>query len=491
MSDAQQIPLDVKVFAFLCQAIEAQRRGNLPVAGKLIEIAIGLIDGMPDGEADGFRALALCLRTQLRKKENRPDDAARDRQDAMALVDRISKSHFVGREGLAELMSRLLMDLQEYRRAIPFCERAVEQAVEANDPIVVAKILSRQAHSYSYCGLKDQAAIPFRAALKIIRNYPQEPILTEILIGLGNALRKSSPGEAEALYKEAADIYLAKAHVESATVPWVNLGILCGEEGRYAESLEYYHKALEVREKSTTTSAIQLALLLNNIANCHRRSRNFEEALRLIDRSIEMLARENTPKIASAYGSKGQILHDASRDVEAVEWLRKAHVERQKQPSPDYDLMLENLGYEVDSLKRLGRAEDVAEAEARMDQAREAMKAVPGAKVDVSTLSAEPAGAVLVELAFALRPGSRYSLRDVETVLEQAYALLSGAELATNGSRVITPESITLIFYGENGEKIFEAMEQFLSDRLIFAGAIVSIRQGKGVRQTVIPGSVN
>lgn len=491
MPDAQQIPLDVKVFAFLFQAMEAQRRGNLPAASKMIEIALGLIDTMPDGEADGFRALALCLRTQLRKKENRPGDAERDQQEAMALVDRISNSDLGGRKGFAELMSRQLMDLQEYRRAMPYCEKAVQQAVEANDPIGVAGMLTRQAHCYSYCGLKDQAAIPFRAALKIIRNYPEEPSLPGILMGLGNVLRKSSPREAEALYKEAVDIYMAKAHVESATVPWVNLGVLCGEEGRHAESLEYYNKALEVRQKSTSATPTQLALLLNNIANCHRRSGNFEEALRVIDRSLEMLRQENTPKIAAAYGSKGQILHDAGRDAEAVEWFRKSYDERQKQPSPDYELILENLGYEIESLKRLGRVEEADEAEARVARAREAMRAVPGAKVDVSTLTAEPAGAVLIELAFALRPGARYSLRDVEMVLEQAYAMLSGAEVATNGSRVITPESITLIFYGENGQAIFEAIEQFLSDHLIFAGAIVSIRQGKDVRQTVIPGSLN
>jgi hypothetical protein len=56
---------------------------------------------------------------------------------------------------------------------------------------------------------------------------------------------------------------------------------------------------------------------------------------------------------------------------------------------------------------------------------------------------------------------------------------------------VATPESIALIFYGENAQAMFEAMEQFLSDHLIFAGAVVSIRQGKGVRQVVIPTIVN
>lgn len=491
MINPQKIPLDVQVFAFLHQSIEAQSRGNIPAADKLVEIALRLTEGMPADEADGFRALGLCLRTLLRKKENRLDDAAKNREEAMVLVDRLSKSDLVPKKAFPELMSALLMDLHEYRRAIPFCERAVQQGLELNDPIGVAQTLSREAHCYAYCGLRDEAAIPFRAALKILRNYPQEPSLAAVLIGLGNALRKSSDTEAEELYKEAAEIYVAKAHLESATVAWVNLGVVCAEQGRSPEALGYYQKALEVREKSPGTSPTQIAMLLNNIANCHRRAGDFEEALRLIDRAIEMLKSENTPKITSAYGTKGQIFQDAGDDAEAVEWLGKSYAERQKQPSPNYELMIENLGYEITSLKRLGRTEDAVEAEARMALAREAMKAVPGANVDVSTLTAEAAGAVLIELAFGPRPGGRYALRDAEAVLEQIFAILSGVNLADSGRRVITPESVTLIFYGENGQSMFEAVEQFLSDHLIFGGAVVSIRQGKDVRQVVIQGTVN
>lgn len=76
-------------------------------------------------------------------------------------------------------------------------------------------------------------------------------------------------------------------------------------------------------------------------------------------------------------------------------------------------------------------------------------------------------------------------------MLEQIFAILSGVNLADSGRRVITPESVTLIFYGENGQSMFEAVEQFLSDHLIFGGAVVSIRQGKDVRQVVIQGTVN
>jgi hypothetical protein len=136
-------------------------------------------------------------------------------------------------------------------------------------------------------------------------------------------------------------------------------------------------------------------------------------------------------------------------------------------------------------------SEEAAEAEARMASAREAMKAFPNASVDLSTLTAEPAGAVLVELAFGPRPGGRYSKRDAEVVLEQILSILSVARLGESGGKVLTPESITLIFYGEDAQAMFEAIEQFLSDHLIFAGAVVSIRQGKSVRQVVIPTIVN
>jgi len=119
------------------------------------------------------------------------------------------------------------------------------------------------------------------------------------------------------------------------------------------------------------------------------------------------------------------------------------------------------------------------------------MKAFPSANVDLSTLTAEPAGAVLIELAFGTRPGGRYGKRDAEAVLEQIFAILSTTKLGESGSRVMTPESITLIFYGENAQAMFEAMEQFLLDHLIFAGAVVSIRQDQSVKQVVIPTMVN
>ena len=85
------------------------------------------------------------------------------------------------------------------------------------------------------------------------------------------------------------------------------------------------------------------------------------------------------------------------------------------------------------------------------------MEAFPSVSVDLSKLTAEPAGAVLIELEFGPRPGGRYGKRDAQAVLEQIFAILSEANLGVSCARALIPESITLIWYGENAQAMFEA----------------------------------
>src|ERR1035437_1713071 len=175
MSDTNEVPLEAKVFAFLFQAIKALSRGAFPAANKLIEFVLRLADGAPSAEADAFRALGFCAKVHSLEKEGRRDEAVSLRGEAMSWVDRVSNEGIRRNSPFPQLMSALLVDLLEYRRAIPFCEMAVQQELEANEPIAVAQMLSREGRCYSLCGLKDQATIPMRAALKILRDYPGEP----------------------------------------------------------------------------------------------------------------------------------------------------------------------------------------------------------------------------------------------------------------------------------------------------------------------------
>lgn len=162
----------------------------------------------------------------------------------------------------------------------------------SNDAFVMADMLWHVGNCYSRCGLKDHASVPLRAAAKVFLNHPEDPRLSAVLVALGNALRKSAPSEAESFYRKAADLHVARAQLQSATPAWVNLAILCSEQCRYAESLEYNDRVLRVREQSMNTPPERIGSVLNNIANCYRRMAKFTEALESVDRAIRTATAE-------------------------------------------------------------------------------------------------------------------------------------------------------------------------------------------------------
>lgn len=474
----------------LQQGVRELSRSNLEATGKLLHVAFQVAQKMPREEARGLLPLALCFLSLLEQRKGHTIEARHLQEQAMPLVDGIVLAQQT--VPFHNLMSNVLMDLGEWRRAIPFCERAIQLLLERepSEPTVIAELLAREGRCYAQSGLKDHAVIPLRAALKIFREHPGDPRLPSVLITIGNALRKSSPVEAQQFYQEAADIHAAKAQLQSATTAWVNLGILCSEQGRHAESLAHYQRALQVREQSPGTPPARIGSLLNNMANCYRRMGDFNQALRLVDRAIKLLKPEDGSLFASAYGTRGQIFHDSGRDAEAVEWLQKSYAERLRSSSPDLDAVIENLEIEIDSLKRLARSQEAEAAEGRLARARTAKEEAPQANVDVSALKAGVEGAVMIELAFGSRSAG-YGVQDAEVIAEQLAEILAEREAGFYGGRVVIPESTTLWFYGADAEAIFQAMEEFLKDHLICAGATVGIRQRGMVRQLVIPQAVN
>lgn len=475
--------------ALVRQGMAELRRGDFESATKLLGIALHVTQSMTEEEAQSLFPLALCHLCLLRLRQGNAEEAKRLREMAMPQVESISAPMEL--VSYHYLMADVLVELQEYRRAIPFWEQALQLGLELNEPVAMADLLSRTGRCYAMCGLKEHAAILLRAALKIFRDYPADPRLPSLLISLGNARRKSSPAEAEGFYKEAAEIHVAKAQLESATTAWVNLGITCSEQGRHEESLAYYEKALHVRERVPSTPPNRIGALLNNMANSYRRMKKFDEARRLIDRASEILGSNNDLELAAAYGTRGLIFQDDGRDAEAVEWLQRSYAERKRAPSPNLDALAENLEYQLISLKRLGRLDEAAGAEAQLASVRAAGKDVPQANVDLSALTAEAGGAVLIELGFGSRPVGRYGLDDAELLREQLSAIVQEEEVGSYGGRVTIPESVTIILYGPDAEALFRAVEPFLLDHSICDGSVVTIRQGSQLREVMLPSVLN
>jgi hypothetical protein len=268
------------------------------------------------------------------------------------------------------------------------------------------------------------------------------------------------------------------------------LGVLCSEQGRHAEAVFYHERVLKLREGRAGVPPARVASVLNNMACARRRMSELDAALQLVDRALAMNV-EDAALVASMRGTRGQILHDAGRDAEAVEWLRKSAEDRRKTGSPNLEALTENLGFEIECLKRLGRVREAVEAESELSRLRHAMEETPPAGMDLGGLKPDAQGAVLVELAFGTRPGGKYQPDDAKVAAEQLGSIVAERGVGSYAGRVTIPESVTLLFHGADAEALFAGMGQFVADHSLFEGATVTMRQGKTVRQVMIAQRVN
>ncbi len=191
--------------------------------------------------------------------------------------------------------------------------------------------------------------------------------------------------------------------------------------------------------------------------------------------------------MAHAYGTRGLIFLDQGRDSEAVEWLKKAYEHHQMLPSPKMDSIAEDLEREIAALKRLGRADELKDAEARLVSVRTAMESVPQVNRDLRALDGPMQSAVFVEL----NVGSQGRLHDAERkdvqLERQLSELLNAGDVGWCAGRLTIPESTTLIFYGSDAETLFQTLEPTLRSEQICAGARITIRQRDSQRELILP----
>src|SRR5262249_33053595 len=98
-------------------------------------------------------------------------------------------------------------------------------------------------------------------------------------------------------------------------------------------------------------------------------------------------------------------------------------------------------------------------------------------------------GAVLVELSTGANADAT-TKREIMDVGHRFGALVREAGAGVYSSKVTIPESTTLIFYGEDAEKIYRALEASLQGERFCAGARVTMRQGDAIREVIVPSRV-
>ena len=184
------------------------------------------------------------------------------------------------------------------------------------------------------------------------------------------------------------------------------------------------------------------------------------------------------------------IFLDKGQDSEAVEWLRRAYEHHQTLPSPNLDTIAADLSREIAALQRLGRADELKDAEARLASVQTAMKAVPKVSRDLSALDAPMRCAVFIELNVRIRERSLDEKREDVQLGKRLTEVLEASNVGWYAGQLAIPESTTMIFYGPDAETLFRALEPTLTSELICAGARITIRQRDSQREVIFPSRV-
>lgn len=151
------------------------------------------------------------------------------------------------------------------------------------------------------------------------------------------------------------------------------------------------------------------------------------------------------------------------------------------------DPIAENLDREIGALQRLGRTDELRNAETRLASVHTAMKAVPIVRRDLSAVDAPLQCAVFVEVNVGSR-GRRPDAPREDVELERRLAeVLEGKDVGWCAGLLTIPESTTLIFYGSDAEILFQALEPAVTSEPVCAGARITIRQRDGQREVIVP----
>jgi tetratricopeptide (TPR) repeat protein len=459
------------------------KEGNLPTADASLQAVRQLEAQMSPAHAAEIRPVILLYDALLRRRRKKPDEARKLRDEAVRLLENATPAEPT--MACHELLARAFTWMDDAQMAIPHWEHALTLGGDKLEGVARAEMLLSLGICYLNAGLRDHAAIPLRAAVKIFRLATGDPNLPNALMNLGSSLTKSSPQEAEVLLRESADLLSSQMKIESATVPWINLGMLLSSSGRHAEAAELYERILRIREQARGMQPSRVAIVLNNMAGNYRRMGKFRDAHKAIDRAIQLFATGDTA-LASALGTRGMIYLDEGDDKQAAKWLQNAIDEFRRQPSPNLTSLADDLGRLIGALTRLGRTREAQAAERERDALRAKLSAIPSSELD-SSADAEIAGAVLIELTGVSRMRGSRRYDEVMDLVHKTLDLLRLKDLGFYRGKVAIPESTTLIFHSRSPEFLWSAIESCVFAEPIATGAKITIRDGAAHREVLVP----
>jgi tetratricopeptide (TPR) repeat protein len=217
-------------------------------------------------------------------------------------------------------------DFEQVARDVQHIPRNVSERMAAALPfpgITTVSDFSRNYLSYGSVFFQRGYLEPAKASFE--RALRDDPSSAEALYGLGSVyLQQQNASDAKLAFERATKA--TAGYPDTLPNAWNNLGLLATREGRTAESIPYFKKALEANPDHV--------IALVNLGNAYRQQKEWDLAKATMERAVEV-----GPDDAEANYGLGMVyaqLNDSDRAYQ--------HLQRALKLRPEYPEALNNLG---------------------------------------------------------------------------------------------------------------------------------------------------
>jgi Tfp pilus assembly protein PilF len=171
-----------------------------------------------------------------------------------------------------------------------------------------------------------------------------------------------------------------KAHL------FYQLGWIKDDQGKYAEAIEFYEKALEIKQKTLPASHLDLAASYNNIGQVYDNMGEYSKALSYYEKALEIYQKTlpaNHRSLATSYNNIGQVYDNMGEYSKAFSYYEKAlEIDQKTLPTdhPSLATSYNNIGLVYNNMGEYSKALSYYEKDLEISQ-----KTLPANHPDLAT----------------------------------------------------------------------------------------------------------
>jgi tetratricopeptide (TPR) repeat protein len=172
-------------------------------------------------------------------------------------------------------------------------------------------------------------------------------------------------------HAEAIEFYEKALEIEQKTLPanhpdlaesYNDIGLVYKNMGEYSKAYSYLEKALEIRQKTLPANHPDLAISYNNIGAVYKNMGEYSKALSYHEKALEIRQKTlpaNHPSLATSYNNIGNVYKNMGEYSKALSYYEKALEIRQKTlpaSHPSLASSYNNIGFVYDNMGEYSKA---------------------------------------------------------------------------------------------------------------------------------------